>query len=118
MDEELEESEVIFVELEVWSKQDHFYDVEKPQHNKLKRKSKKKKRSSLPISIPEKKSNLFNFEESEVERDLFEEDIIPPHVIISSRRLFEKVAYSICVGRGETLKVRDFILKMTGFLET
>ena len=87
MDEELEESEVIFVEVEVWNEHDYFYDVEKPQHNKLKRKRKKKKRSSLPISIPEKKSNLFDYEESTVECDLFEEDIIPPHVILS-RRLF------------------------------
>ncbi|PWA76542.1 hypothetical protein CTI12_AA231620 [Artemisia annua] len=117
MDEELEESEVIFVEVEVWSKQDYFYDVEKPQPNKLKRKRKKNKRSSLPISIPEKKSNLFAYEESAVECDLFEEDIIPPHVILS-RRLFENEAYSVCIGRGETLKIRDFIFKMTGFLET
>ncbi|GJT89913.1 eukaryotic translation initiation factor 3 subunit C-like protein [Tanacetum coccineum] len=112
MDEELEESEVIFVEVEVWSKQDYTYGVEKPKYNKLKRKRKKQKKSSLPISIPEKKSNVFDYEESAVECGLFEEDLIPPHVI-SGRRLSENVAYSIRIGIGETLKIRDFIFKMT-----
>lgn len=123
MDEEFEESEVIFVEVEVWSKQrEDFYNIEKRQHNRLEIKRKKKKRSSSPVSIPENKSNLFDYEESNDEYELFEDDdeseerITPPHVMWD-RRLVENVAYSICTGRGETLKIRDFILKMTGFHE-
>nr|GEV82910.1 eukaryotic translation initiation factor 3 subunit C-like [Tanacetum cinerariifolium] len=81
LDEELEESEVIFVEVEVWRKHDYTYGAEKPKYNKLKQKRKKWKKSSLPISIPEKKSNIFDYEESTVECGLFEEDLIPPHVL-------------------------------------
>lgn len=125
MDEEFEESEVIFVEVEVWDKQDDCYDLEKRQHNTntSTRKRKKKKRSSVPISIPENRSNLFAYEGSTtVEYDLFEDDygseerMIAAHVMWSRRRA-ENVAYSICTERGETFKIRDFIFKITGFLE-
>ncbi|KAG1367792.1 hypothetical protein COCNU_14G002600 [Cocos nucifera] len=47
---------------------------------------------------------------------------IPPHIIVA-RRTSEKMAFSVCVGKGRTLKGRDLyqvrnaILRMTGFLE-
>ncbi|WOL14643.1 hypothetical protein Cni_G23424 [Canna indica] len=48
--------------------------------------------------------------------------VIPPHVIVA-RRIADKMAFSVCVGNGRTLKGRDLsyvrnsILRMTGFLE-
>ncbi|XP_072952351.1 uncharacterized protein [Typha angustifolia] len=48
-------------------------------------------------------------------------EIIPPHVLIA-RRYRDKMACSVCVGNGRTLKgldlkrVRNSILRMTGFL--
>ncbi|CAH1438069.1 unnamed protein product [Lactuca virosa] len=122
MGEEFEESEVIFVEVAVQSKQDNHYNVDIRQGNELKRKQKKKRKSSIPINIPENKLNLHEYEESVDDSDLFEEDdergerIVPPHVIWR-RRIVENVAYSIYTGRGATLKIRDFILNLTGFLE-
>lgn len=121
MGEEFEESEVIFVEVAVQSKQDNHYNVDVRQGNELKRKRKKKRKSSMPINIPENKLNLHEYEESVDDFDLFEDDdergerIVPPHVIWH-RRIVENVAYSIYTGRGTTLKIRDFILNLTGFL--
>ncbi|XP_073006563.1 uncharacterized protein [Typha latifolia] len=49
-------------------------------------------------------------------------EIIPPHVLIA-RRYKDKMACSVCVGNGRTLKgldlkrVRNSILRLTGFLE-
>ncbi|CAL9193308.1 protein S40-1-like [Musa acuminata AAA Group] len=49
-------------------------------------------------------------------------DTIPPHLIVA-RRVADKMAFSMCVGIGRTLKGRDLsqvrnsILRMTGFLE-
>nr|XP_043633646.1 uncharacterized protein LOC122604850 [Erigeron canadensis] len=122
-EEEFEESDVIFLEVhEVWNKQDNYNMFEKRQHNMLKRKRKKKNRLSVPISIPENKSNLFVSEdESLVKSDIFEDDeetITPPHIIWGRRKHDENVAYSICTERGKTLKLRDFIFKITGFLDT
>ncbi|KAL4576803.1 hypothetical protein LXL04_012903 [Taraxacum kok-saghyz] len=123
MNEEFQESEVIFVEVsEVRSKHENRYDVDIRQGNELTRKKKKKRKYSIPVNIPENKSNLYEHEESIDDSDLFEEDdesderIVPPHVIWG-RRIVENVAYSIYTGRGTTLKIRDFILKLTGFLE-
>ncbi|KAI3721863.1 hypothetical protein L2E82_32882 [Cichorium intybus] len=122
MGEEFEEAEVIFVEVEVRSKRDNRYDVDIRQGNELKRKRKKRRKSSLPINIPENKSSLYEYEESIDDSDLFEDDDegeerkVPPHVIWD-RRIVENVAYSLYTGRGTTLKIRDFILRMRGFLE-
>ncbi|CAN6327506.1 unnamed protein product [Urochloa humidicola] len=50
--------------------------------------------------------------------------IVPPHVLLARRRLGRRTAaYSMCAGKGRTLKgrdlrdVRNFVLKMTGFIE-
>ncbi|KAK1409643.1 hypothetical protein QVD17_36172 [Tagetes erecta] len=121
MDDEFEEADVIFVQVEVLSKHDNSFVFETRQLNKLYRRRRKKKRkiASLPINIPENKSNLYG--KLEFESDLFEDDgnderIIPPHVI-QGRKTAENVACSICTRLGQTLKIRDFVLRMTGFLE-
>ncbi|KAK9061302.1 hypothetical protein SSX86_018482 [Deinandra increscens subsp. villosa] len=124
MCQELEESDVIFVQVEVSGRHGDFFKFEKRENDGLKKKRRRKKRkiASVPIDIPENKSKID--EELTLESDLFEDDddlneerIIPPHVIWG-RKMMENAAYSICTRRGETLKIRDFILKMTGFLET
>ncbi|XP_076946922.1 protein S40-2-like [Bidens hawaiensis] len=121
MDDELEESEVVFVHVEVSTKHDNCFKFEKCELKRLKRKkTKKRKIASAPINISENKSNIY--EELSLESDLFEEDdasegqIIPPHVTWDWK-IAENVAYSICTRRREALKIRDFILKMTGFHE-
>ncbi|THU50679.1 hypothetical protein C4D60_Mb06t22840 [Musa balbisiana] len=49
-------------------------------------------------------------------------EMIPPHLIVASR-MADKMAFSVCVGNGRTLKGRDLrrvrntILRLTGFLE-
>ncbi|GJN02393.1 hypothetical protein PR202_ga19739 [Eleusine coracana subsp. coracana] len=52
--------------------------------------------------------------------------IVPPHVLVARRRLGgggRTAAYSMCAGKGRTLKGRDLrdvrnrVLKMTGFIE-
>ncbi|EES18553.1 hypothetical protein BDA96_09G220100 [Sorghum bicolor] len=53
--------------------------------------------------------------------------IVPPHVLVARRRLVVRgrtaAAYSMCAGKGRTLKGRDLrdvrnqVLKMTGFIE-
>ncbi|XP_062181601.1 protein S40-1-like [Phragmites australis] len=50
--------------------------------------------------------------------------IVPPHVLVARRRFGGKTAaYSMCAGKGRTLKgrdlrdVRNLVLKMTGFIE-
>ncbi|CAL4894564.1 unnamed protein product [Urochloa decumbens] len=51
--------------------------------------------------------------------------VVPPHVLLARRRLLggRTAAYSMCAGKGRTLKgrdlrdVRNLVLKMTGFIE-
>ncbi|KAL5202557.1 hypothetical protein ABZP36_013509 [Zizania latifolia] len=50
--------------------------------------------------------------------------IVPPHAIVDRRRLrVRTAAYSMCAGKGRTLKgrdlrnVRNLVLQMTGFIE-
>ena len=61
MGEEFDESEVIFLEVAIQSKQDNHYNVDVRQGNELKRKRKKKRKSSMPINIPENKLNLHEY---------------------------------------------------------
>ncbi|RWW65389.1 hypothetical protein BHE74_00027314 [Ensete ventricosum] len=50
-----------------------------------------------------------------------ETELVPPHVLASRGRT--EAAFSLCTGQGRTLKgrdlshVRNFVLRMTGFLE-
>ncbi|XP_062220156.1 protein S40-1-like [Phragmites australis] len=47
-------------------------------------------------------------------------EVVPPHVLLARRR----AAFSVCSGQGRTLKgrdlrrVRDSVLRMTGFIES
>lgn len=82
----------------------------------------KRMANSLPVNIPGSifhHGNNNSFEDDEREG----EEMVPPHVI-TRRRVEGKMAFSVCTGNGRTLKGRDLskvrnsILRMTGFLET
>uniref|UniRef100_A0A7N0T3V5 Senescence regulator n=1 Tax=Kalanchoe fedtschenkoi TaxID=63787 RepID=A0A7N0T3V5_KALFE len=76
---------------------------------------------SLPICIPNTDHFRLRDELKDVERgwEGGGGEVVPPHLIVA-RRVAE---FSVCSGRGRTLKgrdlkeVRDEILRMTGFLE-
>ncbi|KAI3719127.1 hypothetical protein L6452_20021 [Arctium lappa] len=120
MNEEFDESEVTFAEVEAQGMQENHTEW---QDNKLRTKSKKKKKEhSVPISIPK---NILYVQY--IESDLFEDDceneiIVPPHIILG-QRFARQVAYSICTGCGNSSKkrelilVREMIFRFTGFLE-
>ncbi|KAF5944083.1 uncharacterized protein LOC114271513 [Camellia sinensis] len=134
MEKEIQESEVIFPENVEGDDHD---DTNKcgfsghlnsrvPRNTKPKQRN--KKNNSVPVNIPEKVSGNSRFQR--VESDFFDDDdddggeVVPPHVILG-RRIYEgKMAFSLCSGKGRTLKGRDLsqvrnsILRMTGFLET
>ncbi|XP_038895158.1 uncharacterized protein LOC120083461 [Benincasa hispida] len=81
--------------------------------------SKKEIARSLPVRIPERISRRISDEDDEMDG----EEIVPPH-LVAERRVAGKMAFSVCTGNGRTLKGRDLsrvrnsILRMTGFLET
>ncbi|PKU80000.1 uncharacterized protein LOC110097847 [Dendrobium catenatum] len=64
--------------------------------------------------------------DSDSESESESEDMVPPHVLVARRwsEPSSAAAFSLCSGPGRTLKgrdlrnVRDFVLRMTGFLET
>ncbi|XP_004485964.1 protein S40-2-like [Cicer arietinum] len=74
---------------------------------------------SMPVSIPDGMFQRWGigFEEAEDE-----EEMVPPHVIMA-RRIAGKMTFSMCTGNGRTLKGRDLsrvrnsILRLTGFIE-
>ncbi|XP_075665656.1 protein S40-2-like [Castanea sativa] len=82
----------------------------------------KRMANSVPVNIPGgifHRGDYNSFEDDEQE----DEEMVPPHVI-TGRRVAGKMAFSVCTGNGRTLKGRDLskvrnsILRMTGFLET
>ena len=117
MEEEFEESEVMFAD-----KHEYREKPSKASHNhKL---GKKKKKNSVPMNIPTTSVSLGgDSDESQEDFDFEDEEMVPPHVI-TSRRVAGKMAFSVRTGTGRTLKGRDLsrvrnsILRMTGFLET
>ncbi|KAM1032954.1 hypothetical protein ACFX2I_036464 [Malus domestica] len=80
---------------------------------------------SVPVKIP---NNMFSGSEDDSDGDYYKEEewdggeMVPPHLIVR-RRIAGKMAFSVCTGNGRTLKGRDLsrvrnsILRMTGFLE-
>jgi len=82
-------------------------------------KKKKKMVRSMPMNIPE---GIFHRRGNGYEEDEDEEEMVPPHLIMA-RRLAGKMTFSMCSGHGRTLKGRDLsrvrnsILRMTGFIE-
>uniref|UniRef100_A0A7N0U2L4 Senescence regulator n=1 Tax=Kalanchoe fedtschenkoi TaxID=63787 RepID=A0A7N0U2L4_KALFE len=76
---------------------------------------------SMPICIPGRD----HFQWGMMEADEGWEggaEVVPPHLIVA-RRVAGKAEFSVCSGKGRTLKGRDLkevrneILRMTGFLE-
>ena len=119
MGEEFDESELTFAEVEGQGMQENH--TEWP-NNKLKMKSKKKKKHSTPIRIP-KDTSCVQYVESGLSEDNYDNEmIVPPHIILGCR-VARQVAYSIWTGCGKTSKkrelilVRDLIFRFTGFLE-
>lgn len=132
--QELQESDVIFPDHHHNNNNINnntcFYNQEMNHHNsRVSRNNNsksynfnKRMANSLPVNIP---GSIFHrgdnnsFEDEEQE----DEEMVPPHVI-TGRRVAGKMAFSVCTGNGRTLKGRDLskvrnsILRMTGFLET
>lgn len=132
--QELQESDVIFPDHHHNKNNNNnntcFYNQEMNHHNsRVSRNNNsksydfnKRMANSLPVNIP---GSIFHrgdnnsFEDEEQE----DEEMVPPHVI-TGRRVAGKMAFSVCTGNGRTLKGRDLskvrnsILRMTGFLET
>ncbi|GAB4831519.1 hypothetical protein Ancab_005537 [Ancistrocladus abbreviatus] len=138
MDEEFQESEIVFSDLDSDQSSDgneacsyncgemmfpHQSNLRAPC-GKRRRKKKKKTTNSVPVNIPE---NVFREISSEFEdfHELEDDDgeMVPPHVIVA-RRTARKIACSVYSPSGRTLKgrnlceVRNSILRMTGFLES
>ncbi|CAK9327548.1 unnamed protein product [Citrullus colocynthis] len=137
MAEEFQESEVIFSDRDhcryLRRDDDDFFNFNsrrgvvaaprnKYHHRTMRdggRLSKKEIARSLPVGIPERICQRT----AEEDDDMDEEEIIPPH-LVGERRVARKMAFSVCTGNGRTLKGRDLsrvrnsILRMTGFLET
>ncbi|KAE8689864.1 Pentatricopeptide repeat superfamily protein [Hibiscus syriacus] len=120
-EEEFQESEVVFCDGThdggATVQSDVIFDRRRPMLSRNCR--------SIPVNIPlHRGNNSIVFDCG----DGFDEDrddgreIVPPHVI-SGRRIAAKMAFSVCIGNGRTLKGRDLsevrnsILKLTGFLE-
>ncbi|KAF9620605.1 hypothetical protein IFM89_013631 [Coptis chinensis] len=68
-----------------------------------------------------------SYSDSSDESDQFEDEdqeMVPPHVLVARRNARKSTAFSVCTGNGRTLKGRDLskvrnsVLRMTGFLET
>lgn len=132
MAEELQESEVVFSDYddrnEEISNNNGFFTEQHCGGRVVRNKNKNKKQkkvtsaSSLPINIniPD------NIYQTFVDRDdQYEEEneggrettFTPPHVIVG-RRIPGKMAFSVCTLKGRDLRrVRNSILRMTGFLE-
>ncbi|KAI9121448.1 hypothetical protein K1719_008481 [Acacia pycnantha] len=78
--------------------------------------------NSLPVNIPESIFRCMDAEE-QLDEEWEDEGMVPPHVLVG-RRIAGKMPFSVCTGNGRTLKGRDLsrvrnsILRMTGFLET
>ncbi|KAL9307688.1 putative senescence regulator S40 [Arabidopsis thaliana] len=75
--------------------------------------------SSLPVNIPMRRCST----EEEYSDDDGGRKMIPPHLIVGRRMEGGQMAFSVCTGNGRTLKGRDLsrvrnsVLKLTGFLE-
>ncbi|KAL3522605.1 hypothetical protein ACH5RR_015439 [Cinchona calisaya] len=132
MEEEFQESEVIFQENNGIEDAQHNFPGESRKHSQPKRKKLRTKKitsSSVPVNIPGNISGNGSWFQS-MDSDSFDDDdrddgeMEPPHVIVGRRIAGKMMAFSVCTGNGRTLKGRDLsevrnsILRMTGFLET
>ncbi|XP_010272677.1 PREDICTED: uncharacterized protein LOC104608402 [Nelumbo nucifera] len=87
------------------------------------RKKVMKTSSSVPVTIPETTAtgrSWLHFQDSDEDGN---GEMVPPHLLVA-RRLEGKMAFSVCTGKGRTLKGRDLkqvrnsILRLTGFIES
>ncbi|KAI5447595.1 uncharacterized protein LOC127080128 [Lathyrus oleraceus] len=129
MAEELFESDVVFSdqveseeENETLKKQQPEEEEEEEENSGDEIDQAEKKKtvvSSKPMRIPEETFRRWGNDDYEFGD---EEEMVPPHVIMA-RRLAGKMKFSMCFGNGRTLKGRDLsrvrnsILRMTGFIE-
>ena len=126
MAEEFDESEVLFSQDFSFKRDDgnenHMFGVKE-----MKKTSRIINRTelsrSLPVNVPE---NMFRRRYVGNEEDEYSGgggEIVPPHVIVGRRIQGGEMAFSVCTGTGRTLKGRDLsrvrnsVLKLTGFLE-
>ncbi|XP_043702291.1 uncharacterized protein LOC122652573 [Telopea speciosissima] len=146
MGEEFQESEVFWPK-QSYRREDRLYhsvfqdeNVNPDQmiinnNNSAAAKKKKSKRSnsshSLPVTIPcnlnqrstNNNSSLHYSDSNESDDEFDDAEMVPPHLMVAGR-LTDQMAFSVCTGNGRTLKGRDLsrvrnsILRMTGFLET
>ncbi|KAF8391155.1 hypothetical protein HHK36_023456 [Tetracentron sinense] len=134
MEEELQESDVIWAGHQLVAdlhavnnvKEDKYREMIIPSQQNRRVPRNKVKKKSLPVNIPENIAgrSWFNCTDFSDFDDEFESgDIVPPHVMVGWR-IAGKIAFSVCTGNGRTLKGRDLsqvrnsILRMTGFIET
>ncbi|KAG9158853.1 hypothetical protein Leryth_017876 [Lithospermum erythrorhizon] len=84
----------------------------------------KNKTCSLPLKIPDGNRWFEYVDYDDHEYGGGGGEFVPPHLIIRQRLAGEMMEFSVCVGKGRTLKGRDLrqvrnsILRMTGFLES
>ncbi|KAL7089235.1 hypothetical protein ACP275_13G176700 [Erythranthe tilingii] len=136
MAEEFQESEVIFHhggdDVYEPSKSHRFGSRDHKAAEKKRMKQINNKNSAAaaaPVSIPENVSRnswLRYIDQSDFAGD--DDDgggeMVPPHIIVGRRVAGKMMAFSVCTGNGRTLKGRDLsrvrnsVLRMTGFLET
>lgn len=90
-------------------------DGERNKTRRIKKTMDKALSSSLPVNIPE---NMFRrYVGKEEEHSDGGGEIVPPHIMVG------QMAFSVCSGSGRTLKGRDLsrvrnsVLRLTGFLE-
>ncbi|XP_077227053.1 protein S40-1-like [Tasmannia lanceolata] len=111
---EFQESDLFWAE---YNKQEK--DFPNPSVSSPKKNSQRKV-ESVPIRIPAENSWELDFVCRESDKD--DGEMIPPHVLLD-RRFAGKMTFSVCTGNGRTLKGRDLsrvrnsVLRMTGFLE-
>ncbi|KAF8110206.1 hypothetical protein N665_0086s0045 [Sinapis alba] len=125
MAEEFDESEVVFSEdfSSVFKRDDEncMFGVKEMKKTSRIIKSTELSRS-LPMNVP---GNMFRRYVGKEEEEYHGGggEIVPPHVIVGRRIQGGEMAFSVCTGSGRTLKGRDLsrvrnsVLKLTGFLE-
>ncbi|KAL5716520.1 hypothetical protein ACHQM5_018198 [Ranunculus cassubicifolius] len=118
-----------FLESEImWPRNHHYYYHDNQQQMGINEIPKKKHSisSSLPINISPTNRSWASYSDSD-ESDEFEDEdqeMVPPHILVARRIARKTTTFSVCTGNGRTLKGRDLskvrnsILRMTGFLET
>ncbi|KAK8629971.1 hypothetical protein V6N13_078785 [Hibiscus sabdariffa] len=120
-EEEFQESEVIFSD----DTHDGVATVQSDGLFDRRRRVLSRNCRSVPLNIPLRRSTSSIVFGCGGEFDEDREDgreFVPPHVI-SGRRIAAKMALSVCIGNGRTLKGRDLsevrnsVLRLTGFLE-